>query len=257
MLIESLRNRMKLIFLSVLLLAGCGDLDGGSGGNTFSAPDPGISTLTSGDFGFYQNVGDEYVVVRSREAYTFLASWTTRMTSFPVVNFDNDIVFASILGVRPTMGYTIANQSATLQGDVVEVNVVETVPSGIVNQVVTYPYAFSSLPSCENIEVTKDGIPVGKAMEYTFEELVNDHILQIDSPLSHGASEEHRDALENKECPFDNTDPLFTAVLKVDLTGMDLSNIAFYCPEHTFYWVRREQPAFVGTWVQWLGAFRP
>jgi hypothetical protein len=179
------------------------------------------------------------------------------MTNYPAVDFITDIVFASILGYRPTAGYTVANTSATFNAGTATVNVTETFSGGFVAQVITHPYAFSSLADSANVEVVKDGIPAGAAMELTFDELVNDHFLTVVDPQNTIAPAAHQAALENNECPFDNSDQLFTAVLNVNLSGMDVSNIAYYCADHSWYWVRHEQTAFVGTIVQWLGPFRP
>jgi hypothetical protein len=172
------------------------------------------------------------------------------------VDFGSDIVFASVLGHRPTGGYTVANTNATFDATTATVNVTETFSGGAVTMALTFPYAFSSLADYANVEVVKDGNPVGAAMEWTFDELINDQFLLIADPLNTIASAAEQAALENNECPIDNG-PVVTAVLNVNLSGMDVSNIAYYCADHCQYWVRHEQGAFVGTIVQWLGPFQP
>jgi hypothetical protein len=154
-------------------------------------------------------------------------------------------------------GYTVANTSATSEAETATVHVTETIPTGFVPQVITYPYAFSSLTLFENVDVVKDEILFSRAIERTFDELINDHFLLVVDPQNSIAPAAHQTALENDECPLDSSDLLTTAVLNINLSGMDVSNIAYYCSEHSLYWVKHEQTGIVGTILQWLGPFQP
>lgn len=219
------------------------------------------STVEEGAYGKYKNSQDAYLVVRDSVAWSFLYAWTTANAPAPTVDFSNDLVAAALLGTRPSSGYKISFTGVEWNGMSALAQLKETkpAPGSITLTVLTGPYAFARLTKVEGqVYFKKDAAAPVAGIDKTYPGLVKEEYLwrKQNGYSFPEAPSSHLSKLQAGKCPFDAT-TLKVATLPASGAYTDISNTAYFCPNHGRYWIKHVQGAFVGTITIWWGPLLP
>ena len=131
---------------SLGLTAGAAEASGWLGGDPVDAVPVQISTVDSGSIGAgYPGSATGWWVPSGGDVSALSAALHAGMS--PALELGAGPLLAFALGERPTGGYAVAFGAARLEGDrlIVEVEVTEPEPGGMLMQVITCPYAVASL----------------------------------------------------------------------------------------------------------------